>query len=160
MPLITPHPSPKFRTKSEADNYFMLMALDERKASDDPKAQYVVQSGVAAIIVRDGKLIAKSANVLPPSLKAHHVETAKSISEDERYHFVEHAERAAIMQALLRQESLEGATLYCTRFACSDCARAIIWSGIKRVVFASGFAGEAKWLLAQRAAKDMLRLER
>lgn len=145
-------------SEAEADRYFLSLAHAERVNSDDPKAKLVPQSGVGAIIVKDGVVVGRSANVLPPSLKAAHVESNREISEAERYHFVEHAERAAILRALGEGADLEGATLYCTRFACSDCARAIIWSGIRRVVFGSGLAEEIRWLDAQRAAEDMLRI--
>jgi cytidine deaminase len=46
-----------------------------------------------------------------------------------------HAEMSAIMDAARRGISLQGATLYCTTFPCHMCARHIIASGIKRVVF-------------------------
>lgn len=99
----------------------------------------------------------ESANVLPPALKAQHQETGRLISDEERYYFIEHAERAAIFEALLRGEDLTGATLYGSRFPCSDCARAIVWAGISRAVFATGYAGEARWLESQRAAVHILR---
>lgn len=143
---------------TQADRHFLSMAYGERASSDDPKAKLVPQSGVGVVIVKDGIVVSRSANVLPPALKTAHVENERGVSEAERYHFIEHAERAAIMMALSKGKSLDGATLYCTRFACSDCARAIIWSGIQRVVFGSGLAEEVRWLEAQQAAEDMLRL--
>lgn len=149
---------PRFSGKTEADRYFLTMALAERSASDDPKSRQVIQSGVGAIIVRKNEVVSRSANVLPPRLKEAHIERRTDISEHERYHFIEHAERAAIFKALLANEKLEGATIYCSRFACSDCARAIVWSGISRAVFATGYAGEQRWLTSQRAAMDILRL--
>jgi dCMP deaminase len=79
------------------------------------------------------------------------------VDENDRYFLIEHAERAAIFKALLAGRDLAGATIYCTRFPCSDCARAVIWAGIKRAVFPAGFAGEDRWLSAQRAALRMLR---
>ena len=55
-----------------------------------------------------------------------------------KYFWVEHAERNAIYAAARRGESLEGCTLYCNHSPCADCARAIIQSGIKSVVFPAG----------------------
>jgi dCMP deaminase len=46
-----------------------------------------------------------------------------------------HAEQNAIVQAAKLGLSLEGATLYCTHRPCSICAKLIINSGIKRVVY-------------------------
>jgi cytidine deaminase len=48
---------------------------------------------------------------------------------------VVHAEMNALMEAVRRGISVKGATLYCTTFPCHMCARHIIASGIKRVVF-------------------------
>ena len=46
-----------------------------------------------------------------------------------------HAEMSAITDAARRGLSVRGATLYCTTFPCHMCARHIISSGIKRVVY-------------------------
>ena len=51
-----------------------------------------------------------------------------------KYKWVEHAERNAIYDAARRGVALEGATMVCPWAACSDCARAVIQSGITRVV--------------------------
>lgn len=51
-----------------------------------------------------------------------------------KYDFFEHAERNAIYNACLTGTSLKGCTLYCTHAPCTDCARAIIQAGIKKVV--------------------------
>lgn len=158
MPLVTPPTIPRFSGKTEADRYFLELALAERSVSDDPKSKLVLQSGVGALIVRGTDIIARSANVLPPRLKEVHTEQDKTISEEERYHFVEHAERSAIYSALLSQQNLSGATIYCSRFACSDCARAIVWAGISKAVFATGYGAEQRWQVSQRAAADILRL--
>lgn len=51
-----------------------------------------------------------------------------------KYDFFEHAERNAIFNASLTGTSLKGCVMYATHFPCTDCARAIIQSGIKLVV--------------------------
>ena len=51
-----------------------------------------------------------------------------------KYDFFEHAERNAIYNACLTGTSLKGCILYATHTPCTDCARAIIQSGIKMVV--------------------------
>jgi dCMP deaminase len=148
---------PNFKGKTEADRFYLTLALGERINSDDPKARRIQQSGVGAIIVGKKGILAQSANVLPPALKRDHDRHSRTISEEERYHFIEHAERAAIFKAMLRCTDLTGSTLYCSRFPCSDCARAIVWAGIDRAVFATGYAGEAHWLKSQQAARHILR---
>lgn len=147
----------KFANKAEADDFFMAEALAERASTDDPKGKIVQQSSVGAVITKNNSLLAKSANVLPPLLKNAMEENCEQITEQGRYHLIEHAERAAIFKGFAEGVDLSGATIYCTRFPCSDCARAIVWSGIKRAVFAGGFAGEERWLESQRAALKILR---
>ncbi|MCC7703507.1 hypothetical protein IGS59_14755 [Janthinobacterium sp. GW460P] len=135
----------------------MSEAFAERSSTDDPKGKIVPQSAVGVIIAEGRYQIARSANILPPELK-HSLEiSGMVVTEDDRYHLIEHAERAAIFKAFLAKADMSNATIYCTRFPCSDCARAIIWSGIKRAVFAGGFAGEERWLTSQRAALRILR---
>ncbi len=51
-----------------------------------------------------------------------------------KYDFFEHAERNAIYNACLTGTSLKGCVMYATHAPCTDCARAIIQSGIKIVV--------------------------
>lgn len=147
----------EFLTQTDADSFFMSEAFIERLMTDDPKGKILNQSAVGVIITKNNSQIARSANVLPPQLRCSFVESGKHIAEEDRYHLIEHAERAAIFKAFLDKADICGATIYCTRFPCSDCARAIVWSGIKRAVFAGGFAGEKRWLASQRAALRILR---
>jgi deoxycytidylate deaminase len=147
----------KFTSQTTADLYFMSEAFAERAATDDPKGKIVLKSAVGTVIADLNTLIARSANVLPPNLKSRYSRTGKVVTEDERYHLIEHAERAAIFKAFQSHADMTRATIYCTRFPCSDCARAIVWSGVKRAVFAAGFAGEKRWLSSQRAALQILR---
>ena len=139
------------------DESFLALASAERIKSDDPKSRHVLQSGVGAVIVKNGQVISRSANVLPPKLRKHNDREGLAVQEAERYHFIEHAERAAIYNAFNEGLTLEGSTMYCTRYPCSDCARAIVWAGISRLVVATGLTGEERWLESQRAARDILK---
>lgn len=53
-----------------------------------------------------------------------------------------HAEQNAIIQAAKLGISVDGATLYCTHQPCVICAKMIINSGIKRVVYKEGYPDE------------------
>jgi dCMP deaminase len=53
-----------------------------------------------------------------------------------------HAEQNAIIQAAKLGVSVDEATIYCTHQPCSICAKMIINSGIKRVVFKEGYPDE------------------
>ncbi len=50
-----------------------------------------------------------------------------------------HAEQNAIIQAARTGISVDGATLYCTHQPCVICAKMIINSGIKKVIFDEGY---------------------
>ena len=50
-----------------------------------------------------------------------------------------HAEQNAIIQAAKLGSSIYGATLYCTHQPCVICAKMIVNSGIKRVVYKHGY---------------------
>ncbi|MBQ4289181.1 MAG: cytidine/deoxycytidylate deaminase family protein [Clostridia bacterium] len=61
-----------------------------------------------------------------------------------------HAEQNAIIQAAKLGVSLEGATLYCTHFPCTICAKMIINSGVKRIVYRNSYPDDfSKQLLDQ-----------
>lgn len=52
----------------------------------------------------------------------------------EKYIWTEHAERNAIYNAARNGVRLAGSRIYCSWFPCSDCARAIIQSGITSIM--------------------------
>jgi len=53
---------------------------------------------------------------------------------EKKYFYIQHAERAVILKAAERGLATKDLTLVCPWFACGDCAKAIIFAGIKRVV--------------------------
>ena len=53
--------------------------------------------------------------------------------------YATHAEQNAIIQAARMGLSIENATLYCTHQPCVICAKMIINSGIKRLVYEQGY---------------------
>lgn len=70
---------------------------------------------------------------------------------DEKYFYVTHSELNAILN--YRGGSLEGSKLYVTLFPCNECAKAIIQSGIKTVVYESDKYANTS---STRASKRML----
>tara|TARA_R110000824_G_scaffold190016_3_gene371407 strand:- start:266 stop:814 length:549 start_codon:yes stop_codon:yes gene_type:complete len=93
--------------------------------SEDPSTQ------LGAILVQPHSgVIGWGVNGLPPRI---------SNKEDrwvrpKKYDYIEHAERNVIYKCAERGISSTGLIMYCPWFACSDCARAIIQSGIYAVV--------------------------
>jgi dCMP deaminase len=72
-----------------------------------------------------------------------------------KYKFFEHAERNAIYNAARVGVPLKGCTLYCRWPPCSDCARAIIQTGIVEVVVSSLDVVD-RWKVDWDVAKAML----
>jgi len=97
------------------DEYYMMMALKEaRKAFDDGEVP------VGAVIVQDGKVIARGYN---------QTERLKDTTA--------HAEVIALTSAFnfFGAKYLPDATIYITVEPCLMCAGALYWSKIKRVVY-------------------------
>ena len=95
---------------------------------------------VGCVITRNNRILTTGYNGAPaghPSC----VETNKCLRSEVKsgekldYCMGVHAEQNAILQAANMGVSLNGATLYCSCKPCSQCAKMIINSGIKRVVF-------------------------
>lgn len=113
------------------DDYFMSVALLSGMRSKDPSTQ------VGACIVNKNNIIESIGyNGLP-----------KGCSDDEfpweregnsletKYLYVVHAELNAILNA--KGKDLTGCSIYVALFPCNECAKAIIQSGIKEVVYLS-----------------------
>lgn len=70
--------------------------------------------------------------------------------------YFEHAERNSIFSAAKNGIKTEGCIMYITLFPCADCARAIIQSGIKKVVCNAPENWSGSWKDSFNAAKEML----
>jgi dCMP deaminase len=92
--------------------------------SDDPRTQ----NGAVLVPVNDQPIV--GVNRLPDGVK----KWAGRLERPAKYKWIEHAERVAILKAACQGVATEGATLYCPWFACPDCARAIIFAGITKVI--------------------------
>lgn len=91
---------------------------------------YCRRRKVGALIVKDKMIISDGYNGTPSGFP--------NICEDEddtTFPYVLHAEANAITKVARSNNSSEGGTLYVTASPCVECAKLIIQSGIKRVVF-------------------------
>lgn len=68
-----------------------------------------------------------------------------------------HAEQNAIIQAAKIGVSVEGAVMYCTHQPCTICAKMIINSGIKRVVYKEGYPDEFSLSLFKEAEVEIIK---
>lgn len=73
-----------------------------------------------------------------------------------KYLWTEHAERNAIFNAASVGVSLKGCTMYLQWYPCADCARAIIQSGITRIVCKEPDWNHDRWGESFKMVKDML----
>ena len=104
---------------------------------------------VGAVVVKDKRILTTGYNGAPEGIKScaergeclRRVRNIASGTMQEVCYAV-HAEQNAIIQAAKLGVSIEGATLYCTHQPCSICAKMIINSGIKRVIFKEGYPDE------------------
>ena len=73
-----------------------------------------------------------------------------------KYLFTEHAERNCIYHAARHGVSLRNCTLYVTLFPCADCTRAVIQSGITKVVGPTPDVDHHKWGESFKASLVMM----
>lgn len=91
---------------------------------------YCERRKVGALIVKDKMIISDGYNGTPAGFE--------NVCEDENgitKPYVLHAEANAITKVARSNNSSEGATMYVTASPCIECAKLIIQSGIRRVVF-------------------------
>jgi dCMP deaminase len=91
---------------------------------------YCERRKVGALIVKDRMIISDGYNGTPAGFE--------NVCEDEEgatKAYVLHAEANAITKVAKSNNSSQGATLYITDSPCIECAKLIIQSGIKRVVY-------------------------
>lgn len=112
------------------DDYFMGIALLSAQRSKDPSTQ------VGACIVNDDNVIVGTGyNGWPRGIENDDLPWAREGSVLEtKYAFVVHAEANAITNASI---SLKSCRIYVALFPCNECAKLIIQSGIKEVVYMS-----------------------
>lgn len=89
---------------------------------------------VGSIIVRNGNILSMGYNGTPSGF-----DNVCEISPEETKPETLHAESNAICKMAKSPVSAEGATLYVTMSPCYECAKLIIQSGIKRVVYAERY---------------------
>lgn len=77
-----------------------------------------------------------------------------------KYKWIVHAEMNAILAAARTGISLEGCTLFCYWYPCHECAKAIIQTGITRVIVSGEFMknrGITGWEESFELAKQMFK---
>lgn len=111
------------------DEYFMGVAMLSGMRSKDPSTQVG-----ACIVSNDNKILSMGYNGFPKGCSDDEFPWSREGNPlDNKYFYSTHSELNAILN--YRGGSLEGAKLYVSLFPCNECAKAIIQSGIKTVVY-------------------------
>lgn len=95
---------------------------------------YCHRRQVGALVVKDKMIISDGYNGTPSGFE--------NVCEDETgttFPYVLHAEANAITKLARSSNNSDGATLYVTASPCIECAKLIIQSGIRRVVYAEKY---------------------
>ena len=112
------------------DEYFMGIALLSAKRSKDPSTQvgaWIVNKHKKVVgLGYNGFPIGCDDDSLPWNREGNFLET--------KYPYVCHAELNAILNSI---KDLQDCAIYVALFPCNECAKAIIQSGIKEVVYLS-----------------------
>jgi dCMP deaminase len=113
-------------TRSD-DGHFLRLAYTHGNAmSPDPRTK-----NGAILVGSNNKIITYSTNKFPIGVK----ETISRLDNRSiKLQTIIHAENGAIFNAARHGKSTNNAILYCPFYACSECAKAIIEAGIRRVV--------------------------
>ena len=107
----------------------MGIALLASKRSKDPNTQVG-----ACIVDQNNVILATGYNGFPKGCSDDEFPWDRE-GENTKYPYVVHAELNAILNA--SGKDLHGARIYVALFPCNECAKAIIQSGIKEVVYLS-----------------------
>lgn len=112
------------------DEYFMGVAKLAGMRSKDPNTQVG-----ACIVSQDNKILSMGYNGFPKGCSDDAFPWNRDGDDPycNKYFYSTHSELNAILN--YRGGSLEGAKLYVTLFPCNECAKAIIQSGIKEIVY-------------------------
>ena len=101
---------------------------------------------IGAVIVKNNRILTTGYNGAPQGVKSC-VEKGECLRRKlniasgtkQELCYAVHAEQNAIVQAARQSVNIDGATLYCTHQPCIICAKMIINSGIRRVVYEHGY---------------------
>ncbi len=131
------------------DEYFMGVALLSAQRSKDPGTQVG-----ACIVDQNNKIVGIGYNGFPRGCPDDKLPWARKAADvkDTKYPYVVHAEVNAILNSAVK---LDNAKMFVALFPCNECAKVIIQSGIKEIIYLSDKYAETDSVLA---SKRMLRM--
>ncbi len=132
------------------EEYFMAIALLSAERSKDPSTQVG-----ACIVSEDNKILSTGYNGMPIGCSDDEMpwEREAENENDTKYPFVCHAEMNAILNSpnILKHRN---ARMYVALFPCNECAKAIIQTGIKEIIYADDKYADTPSVLASKMMLD------
>ncbi len=126
----------------------MGIAVLSGMRSKDPNSQVG-----ACIVSPDNKILSMGYNGFPIGCSDDEFPWRREGDPlENKYFYVTHSELNAILN--YRGGSLEGSRLYVTLFPCNECAKAIIQSGIKSIIYDSDKYAELASTIASKRMLD------
>jgi dCMP deaminase len=134
--------------------YFMSVAYLSAMRSKDPNTQVG-----ACIVNEDNKIVGIGYNGMPIGCNDDCLPWARSAANvlDTKYPYVCHAELNAIVNK--NSSDLKNCTLFVGLFPCNECAKLIIQSGIKRVVYICDKYKDKHEYIASKRLLEMAKIE-
>ena len=132
------------------EQYFMGIAKLSAMRSKDPNTQVG-----ACIVSRDNRILSIGYNGAPNGYEDNEFPWGREGEElDTKYPYVCHAEMNAILNYRGNRKDLEGAKIYVDLFPCNECAKLIIQSGIKEVIYLSDKYADMNSFIASKRLFD------
>lgn len=132
------------------DEYFMGVAKLSAKRSKDPSTQVG-----ACIVSGDNRILSIGYNGAPNGFDDKYFPwDRQGEALETKYLFVCHAEMNAILNFRGNKKDLEGAKIYVDLFPCNECAKLIIQSGIKKVIYLSDKYKDTEGVIASKRLFD------
>ena len=128
------------------DEYFMGVAMLAARRSKDPSTQVG-----ACIVSQDNIIISTGYNGMPKGCSDDEFPWDRE-GEETKYPYVVHAELNAILNSNGRD--LRGSRIYVALFPCNECAKAIIQSGIREVIYLSDKYAHTPTTIASKRMMD------
>jgi len=132
------------------DNYFMAVAKLSAMRSKDPSTQVG-----ACIVSKDNRILSIGYNGAPNGFDDDNFPwDREGEAINTKYFYVCHGEMNAIMNYRGSKSDLEEARIYVDLFPCNECAKLIIQSGIKEVIYLSDKYAEKDLFKASKKLFD------
>ena len=132
------------------DTYFMSIAKLSSLRSKDPSTQVG-----ACIVSSDNRILSIGYNGAPNGFDDEDFPWEREGKPvDTKYMYVCHAELNAILNFRGNKRNLEGSKLYASLFPCNECAKAIVQSGIKEVIYLDNKYKDTDSCIASRRLFD------